>query len=295
MLLFAVLLINAYAYTEGDDYDMLGKKPNDKPFEYGKILYERSKCTTCCRVILASDWDYTDSAPFTEARYKAGHEIFVMDPEFDDKNKVRSITSTDYAQAIMLRPLKQGRELQFWELGAYKMINSYTIPKRNQDTRNGPYKDRHTKLIYWLHQPPLSYLSDAQKFYYVYPYPESYYPYFTYDKIQNRNEFENKQWKISHWQIYPKHMYVIKTRDGSELCYQAGIHTRNETYRNIYGWNSFEAWSPAFKNFHPVSTMYQIQIEQCYNDKEYANYKDYFGKRIDVSYVRRQEFTPVFA
>jgi galactose-inhibitable lectin light subunit len=292
------------AYTEGDDYDMFGRVPTDDPQVYGKTLYDRNKCTTCCRVLLVSDWDYEckcsgsdcirgTGCSFNDNNYNhEGHTYFVMDIEFNDSSKVKSIVGTDHAQMIPLRPLEANRSLQFWELGAYKMINSYVLPKRNQDTRNGPYPEKYTKLIYWLHQPPLSYLSDAQKFYYVYPYPTSYYPYYE-EQWLNSNDIKVR------WQRFPKHMYVITSRDGvTELCYQAGVYKYNDVI-NSNDKNYHEAWEKwtCNKEFTPRTTMYQIQIKVCVNDgmvdrKEVNPIEKTTFRR---EHVRRQEFTPIFA
>jgi len=309
LILLFIAFIYVNAYSEGKDYKMFDRIPTDHPETYGETLYDRNKCTTCCRVLLVSDWDYECDCKslgkencirdigcsFNEESINhEGHTYYVMDIEFNTTDKVKSIKGTDHAQMIPLRALEPNRILQFWELGAYKMINSYVLPKRNQDTRNGPYPNAYTKLIYWLHQPPLSYLSDAQKFYYVYPYPQDYYPYF-YD-----NEWKGKNDITVRWQRFPKHMYVITSRDNAktELCYQAGVYKYNEGVKDKdKGYHeNWEKWD-CNKEFEPTVPMYQIQIKVCVNDdmvsKGQTNPIE--GTQFRSEQVRRQEFTPIFA
>ncbi|KAL7719467.1 Galactose-inhibitable lectin 35 kDa subunit [Entamoeba marina] len=127
----------------------------DNPTEMSGILYERAKCTTCCRVIFASDWNYQTGKAFTSQNDIDGHTRYVMDMEFDDVDQVRKAKGS-YEQCILLRSLNMGNELQYWEFAPYKMYTSYPLPKR--------------QINYLGKKPPLASGTNNQRFVYVHPY-----------------------------------------------------------------------------------------------------------------------------
>ncbi|KAL7719580.1 Galactose-inhibitable lectin 35 kDa subunit [Entamoeba marina] len=166
LLLFGILCCNTFANYLTSDYNTY-PEPTDNPTELSGILYERAKCTTCCRVIFASDWNYQTGKAFTTQNDKDGHTRFVMDMEFDDVEQVRKAQG-DYEQCVLLRPLNMGNQLQYWEFAPYKMYTSYPIPKRVHDIRSGAAVNR--RLIIWKKKAPLLASTNNQRFVYVHPY-----------------------------------------------------------------------------------------------------------------------------
>ncbi|ELP86249.1 galactose-inhibitable lectin 35 kDa subunit precursor, putative [Entamoeba invadens IP1] len=176
----------------------------DYPQTAGNELYARSKCTTCCRVIFATPYNYDNNRFFTDDDYKNGiGRIFVMDMEFDTINQV-SAPAGGYEQTIMLRPLVEGRELQYFEFASYKMFTVYVLPRRVHDIRRGSYENN--RLIIWSKNPPIEGApgSDNQRFIYVHPYDSSFY---TSAVEQN-------------WKEYKQHFFLRYTTGKNKLCYE---------------------------------------------------------------------------
>ncbi|EDS89289.1 galactose-inhibitable lectin 35 kda subunit precursor [Entamoeba histolytica] len=156
-------------------------------FNANQENYVREKCKTCCRVIFASDYNYKTEKQFTDEDDKNETPRYVMDMEFDDKRSVR-YPDGNYEQNVLLRPLKQGNELQFFEFAPYRMY-TYAPGTRNQ------------------------------RFVYVHPYPDSWYPeYHTVIKYRNsRGALVDKKLE---WPTYKRHFYLPYRLD-VDLCYQA--------------------------------------------------------------------------
>ncbi|EMS12819.1 galactose binding lectin 35 kDa subunit [Entamoeba histolytica HM-3:IMSS] len=231
-------------------------------FNANQENYVREKCKTCCRVIFASDYNYKTEKQFTDEDDKNETPRYVMDMEFDDKRSVR-YPDGNYEQNVLLRPLKQGNELQFFEFAPYRMYTCYAIPKRVHDIRAGAVEG-HT-LIIWSKNPPLS---DApgtrnQRFVYVHPYPDSWYPeYHTVIKYRNsRGALVDKKLE---WPTYKRHFYLPYRLD-VDLCYQAksAADIPSKWYGN--------------RHLNTIGDSYQITASVC-NAKE-----------------PRQIFIPVFA
>ncbi|EMD48062.1 Gal/GalNAc lectin light subunit [Entamoeba histolytica HM-3:IMSS] len=198
-------------------------------FSANQENYVRAKCKTCCRVIFASDYNYETQKQFTTDDDVKGTTRYVMDMEFDDKRSVRFYQG-NYEQNILLRPLKMGNELQFFEFAPYKMYTSFAIPRRVHDIRGGAI--RGATLIIWMKKAPLDPGTNNQRFVYVHPYPTSYY--------QNSNQ--NK------WKDYPKHFYLPFSN--SNLCYQAKQKTDTKS-----------TWTG---NAHlKLANSYQIEAASC--------------------------------
>ncbi|KAL7717333.1 Galactose-inhibitable lectin 35 kDa subunit [Entamoeba marina] len=171
----------------------------DNPWNMTDILYDRSKCTTCCRVLFASDYNYETDAAFTDEDDENGHTRFVMDMEFDDVSNVRKPVY-NYEQCILLRPIKKGNELQFFEFAPYKMYTSYPLPKRVHDIRHGASEEE--RLIIWKKKPPLDAGTNNQRFVYVHPYD-----FYDEDTIYSN---------------YPYHFYLPFYKY-TDLCYEACV------------------------------------------------------------------------
>jgi len=191
------------------------------------ITYTRDKCTTCCKVLFASDYDVSSSKLFTDQDDLNNHTRFVMDMEFDLIDYVRQATGS-YEQCILLRPIKPGNDLQYWEFYAYKMYVSYPLPKRVHDIRGGA--NIGSKLIIWKKKPPLEEGTKNQRFVYVHPYADGY------------NLTAEK------WGKYPKHFYLPFSKS-TDMCYE-------------FVTNEFQTWSGNAKNQYS-SDVYQIKAANC--------------------------------
>ena len=215
MLLFLIVTINAYNVEYPGNINLF-RGEND--------LFEREKCQTCCKTMIVSDYDF-------------GGEYYTMDMEFATKNQVREHKS-DWEQTILLNPIKQNRVLQFFELAAYKMINSFSIPKRVHDIRSGIKLNN--KLIIWNKKPPLSVSTNNQRFVYNYPYSfikndfKKHFqaPFYTDDDVCYEISFTKQYWTGNNLNNRPTM---------SEYYYENGIKER-------YDYNSNE---------------YQIKISKC--------------------------------
>ncbi|ELP87670.1 galactose-inhibitable lectin 35 kDa subunit precursor, putative [Entamoeba invadens IP1] len=183
---------------------MYNRPAQDNPTQAKNELYVRDKCTTCCRIIIASFYNYDQNRAFSENDYKTGTDrIFVMDMEFDNINEIRR-PDGNYEQVIPLRPLTENKNFQYFEFAPYKMFISFVYPKRVHDIRGGAAQN--ARLIIWSKNPPLS---DApgttnQRFIYVHPYVDSFYT----------SSFENR------WKAYKNHFFLpFYTK--TDLCYTA--------------------------------------------------------------------------
>ncbi|GAB1221630.1 hypothetical protein ENUP19_0083G0001 [Entamoeba nuttalli] len=230
-------------------------------FSANQENYVRAKCKTCCRVIFASDYNYKTQKQFTDVDDKNGDERFVMDMEFDDKRSVR-LANGQYEQNILLRPLKQGNELQFFEFAPYRMYTCYSMPKRVHDIRAGAYEGN--TLIIWSKNPPLSDApgTENQRFVYVHPYPNDWYA--EYKSIVKYTQNGRVIEKTLEWPTYKRHFYLPYRLD-VDLCYQA--RTKSEA-RSTWTGN---------KSLKVIGESYQITASKC-NAQE-----------------ARQIFIPVFA
>lgn len=144
-----MLISLSLAFTTGDDYDTFNLNPEDDIYSL-EGNYDREKCKTCCKVMFYNE--------------KIDR---VMDMEFDDKHKVR-LSTKNFEQSILMRPLNISKTTHFFELAAYKQINVYVIPRRVMDVRQGSVLGN--PLIIWLRKPPLEPKTENQRFTYNYPY-----------------------------------------------------------------------------------------------------------------------------
>ncbi|ELP94677.1 galactose-inhibitable lectin 35 kDa subunit precursor, putative [Entamoeba invadens IP1] len=212
---------------------MFGLTATDNPTQASNELYVRDKCTTCCRVLLATQWNYDKNKAFTEDDYKKGDSrYFVMDMEFDNINEVRR-PAGNYEQVIPLRPLVEGKTFQFFEFAAYKMYTSFVYPKRVHDIRGGA--NVNSRLIIWSRNPPLSNAPGTvnQRFVYVHAYDESFYT----------STFEKR------WRAYKYHFF-LPFNTAKDLCYESCIGS------------DFASWAgqAQFKN---TPNFHQIKAAVC--------------------------------
>nr|BAN39901.1 galactose-inhibitable lectin, putative [Entamoeba histolytica] len=252
-LLISVAFVNAADSSQGIDNYPYGKKNTNANFNvafdssYSKYQvqqyaesgvfsanqenYVRAKCKTCCRVIFASDYNYKTKKPFTDADDIRGDDRYVMDMEFDDKRSVRFYQG-NYEQNILLRPLKQENELQFFEFAPYKMYTAFSIPRRVHDIRGGANKG--ATLIIWMKKAPLDPGTNNQRFVYVHPYKTEWYP-----EYNNRNK----------WPSYSKHFYLPFSNNN--LCYQAKSEGEERS-----------TWT-GNRHLTTTTTSYQIEAASC--------------------------------
>nr|AAA29099.1 galactose-inhibitable lectin [Entamoeba histolytica]prf//1923365A galactose-inhibitable lectin [Entamoeba histolytica] len=234
-------------FTSAVDSYQIQQYAENGVFSANQENYVRAKCKTCCRVIFASDYNYKTNTQFTDEDDKKGDERYVMDMEFDDKRSVR-FRNGGYEQNILLRPLKQGNELQFFEFAPYRMYTSYAIPKRVHDIRGGANEE--ATLIIWPKNPPLS---DApgtrnQRFVYVHPYPTEWYP--EYNSTTKYTQNGKTVIKTLKWPTYKRHFYLPYRLD-VDLCYQARKATDGRS-----------TWT-GNKNLNTTSKSYQIIASRC--------------------------------
>ena len=247
-------------YSTFDSY-LVQATPEAGVYKAGNELYEREKCTTCCRVLFASEWNYKKNVKFEDAHDKEDDPRFVMDMEFDNKLSVRMYAG-DYEQNVYLRELKPSNELQYWEFAPYYMYTSFTIPKRVHDIRSSANEGN--TLIIWYKKPPLDPGTENQRFIYVHPYPDSYYPEKGTAKTCNKKYVNN-------WPTYKKHFY-LPIKCNPDLCYQA---RPKEAPRTDLTWTGMK--NLQFKKSIDPEGAYQITAEKC------------------VATEPKQMFVPVFA
>ena len=231
MLLLLIMLNTVIALLKSTDYPAeynVKYPPTDFPMEPEvTITYERSKCTTCCRVIIASDYNFKTNQLFDDNDDILNNERYVMDMEFDLKNYVRKPQSS-WEQCILLRPLNVTRQLQFFEFYSYKMIITYTYPKRVHDIKGGAKEN--SRLIIWEKKPPLDVNTANQRFNYVYNY--------NYDGNEK-------------WMNYKKHFY-LPFSTFTDLCYEAAL--------------DFQTWDGNRNNKYSTD-VYQIKAAKCNNNE----------------------------
>lgn len=156
-----VILTNAYTVQ---------KLPENGVFENGNELYNRDKCTTCCRMMFVSDYN-----PRTKKLHEKNSEDlrYTLELEMEDVNQVR-YCATNWEQTILAKPLYGTvKDTQLWELAAYKMFISYPIPQRVHDIRGGIKLG--SKLIIWKKKAPLAASTNNQRFVFHHPYKFSNY------------------------------------------------------------------------------------------------------------------------
>ena len=159
-------------------------------------LYNRRDCTTCCRVLFASDMNVISYQKSTPPNDKWS----VIMPEVDTHEALLS-NCGGCEQALMVRPLKvSGHELQYFEFAPFKMLNMFMHPTRVHDFRGAVTIG--TRLIQWGKKPPLLESTNNQRFLYVYDYPDSYYTGTVYDA----------------YKTYKKHFYTPYYTRG-QVCY----------------------------------------------------------------------------
>ncbi|ELP92374.1 galactose-inhibitable lectin 35 kDa subunit precursor, putative [Entamoeba invadens IP1] len=227
MFLFLLIILSAAKYKV---YNVSLDNPTINTNE----LYQRDKCTTCCRILIASSWNYDHNKLFTNEDYKNNNgRIFVMDMEFDYIDEIREPT-VFYEQAIHLRPFIKNRDFQFFEFAPYKMFISFVYPKRVHDIRAGANVG--SRLIIWSKNPPLS---DApgtqnQRFIYVHPYDTEYYV----------SDFERK------WRKYKNHFF-LPFYNQTDLCYEGCVNDFTD-----------EGWAGQ-KQFKNKPDLHQIKTVNC--------------------------------
>lgn len=231
ILIFLILhLVNSAdfnkEFTSSYESYQIQNPPEKDIFINENELFKRDKCTTCCRVVFVSDYNFDQNKPFEESDKE---ERYALDMEFDDKRSIR-LAEGSYEQCILLRPLNINNELQHFELNSYKMINMFASPKRVHDIRGGISKGN--KLIIWKKKEPLLTSTNNQRFVYTYPYKSHYF---------NDDVYKN----------YPKHFYA-PYYTSEPVCYEA--HIGNQ-----------QTWT-GNKNLKVLSKNYQIKINSCSND-----------------------------
>lgn len=202
------------------------KSPESGIFINNNELFDRNKCSTCCRVSFVSDYNFNKKRQFEPSDTD---QRFAMDMEFDDKRSIRA-TEGNYEQTILLRPLNPENELQRFELNSYKMINMFASPKRVHDIRSGIVKNN--KLIIWKKKAPLLASTNNQRFVYTYPYDKKYY----IDSVYIN---------------YPKHFYAPYYLK-EPVCYEAYT-------------GAPQTWT-GNKNLKVIGDNYQIRINGCSDD-----------------------------
>lgn len=183
-------------------------------------LYDRQKCKTCCRVIIASDYNYYKDREFQEGDTD---ERFVLDMEFDNKDGIRKY-ATNYEQNILLRPIQEGRNLQEWEFAPYKMFTSYVFPRRVHDIRGG--SNIGSTLIIWQKKAPLEPSTDNQRFVYIHPYPSNWY------------SAKDKK--------YFKHFY-LPFHSSKDLCYEGQPKNNSRTGTTWVGMKNLVVEGPSYQ------------------------------------------------
>ena len=189
-------------------------------------LYNRRDCTTCCRVLFASDMNVIEYKTSTPPNTKWS----VIMPEVDRHEDLLS-NCGGCEQALMVRPLKVGgHELQYFEFAPFKMLNLFMHPTRVHDFRGAVTIG--TRLIQWGKKPPLLESTNNQRFLYVYDYPDSYYTGTVYADIVQ----------------YKKH-FNCPYYTGGKVCYQTSPVTTQ------YGWHHVTTFSDRYTR--------QISVEWC--------------------------------
>lgn len=133
-----------------------------------------------------------------------------------------------------MRPLEDGRELQYWEFAPYKMYTSYAIPHRVFDIIDKPNPGQ--LLIIWSKKPPLAENTQNQRFVYVHPYSDEDYGNSTSTK----------------WKVYKQHFYIpYNTANKYDMCFQ------------VYGRGEKAKTNEYNKNLEITTESHQIKAEKC--------------------------------
>lgn len=181
-----LLLVTKSLSATCDNYNVKYPAKSDV-YKNKNDLFDRHKCSTCCRVMFVSDYKFPN-----DDRY------YTMDMEFEHETQVREAVG-NWEQTILLKPIDIDRDLQKFELNSYKMLNVFNIPKRVHDIRGGIKLG--SKLIIWKKKPALDVGTNNQRFVYHHPYRFSHY----------KEIFK-----------YPKH-FQAPFYTQSDVCYE--VHT----------------------------------------------------------------------
>ena len=120
------------------------------------------------------------------------------------------------------------------------MYISFNIPKRVHDIRSSATKNN--KLIIWKKKAPLDAGTNNQRFVYIHPYKDGYYP---EDKANNHVYTRGKSFK-SH--------FFVPFQTAALLCYSVVADTKNHQT-----WSGNKGYS--FTN----SQAYQVWAQTCSN------------------------------
>lgn len=226
-LLLLLISYNVYGIGSCNKYNVKYPAKSDS-FYNEHDLFNRRKCSTCCRVMIVSDYDYPN-----DDRY------YAMDMEFEDESQTREAVG-DWEQTILMKPMDMNRELQKFELSSYKMINVFNIPKRVHDIRSGIKLGN--KLIIWQKKPPLDVGTNNQRFVYHHPYKFSRYS----------DEYK-----------YPKHFQApFYTSD--DVCYE--VHTG--TPQRWQGNNNVNRPQCSSSQYNYGTEEFQVKIAKCDNNND---------------------------
>ena len=68
MITLALLFINVLGYSNYDENPTYNIRypAKDNPTEMSNIIYDRNKCSTCCRVMFASDYNFENREHFSQ-------------------------------------------------------------------------------------------------------------------------------------------------------------------------------------------------------------------------------------
>jgi len=232
-----------------------------KLYNSERELFTRSKCKTCCKVLFVSDYNFQEKRRFTAEDDKKPKTYirYTMDMEFDDLRGVRGTQTSGpggLEQNILLRPLQEGRDLQFFEFGEFNMYKCYMIPKRVHDIRGGSKTG--ATLIIWINKQELGLSFDNQQFVFVHNYTSLHF----YD---NSNKL---------WTPFPNHFFLPYSSSASRLlCYAAAVPkdkvcTDKVFERETWGgnYNLKVNWLETLGNPKQpknVDTSYQIIADKC--------------------------------
>jgi len=208
-------------------------------FSKGNELFDRTKCKTCCKVLFVSEYNFQTGQRFTNQDDADGFIRYTMDIEFDDVSLLREPSATDYQQNILLRPIKDGRDLQFFEFGEYNMYNSYRLPKRVHDIQGGCILER-TLIIYrnkWGAEDGNGVRN--QQFTYVHNYTNL--KYYDITLQQEIGYYDILKEKVS-WVNQPLHFFLPNSSTSSLLCYSA----------NDVAWSKRKFQNTGNKKFIPL-------------------------------------------
>lgn len=220
-------------FTSAKDSYRVQKMPSQDNFRNLNELFNRNKCSTCCRVMFVSDYNFDKGRQFTLEDDRNNDTRYVMDMEFDDISGVRAAEG-NYEQTILLRPINKENSLQYFELNAYKMINMFDVPGRVHDIRSGISIGN--KLIIWSKKEPLLESTNNQRFVYTYPYQSSY--------LNGLPEVYKKYQKHFHAPYYTN----------NDVCYEAVT-------------NGKQTWT-GNKHLTVKGKSYQIKINECSDKAE---------------------------